>query len=115
MRLVFAPPSTRRRHPVRMQNPDLIGWLASAVLIATLARQTWRQWREPDARGVSHWLFVGQIAASVGFVTYSWLLHNGAFLVTNVLLLVTAVVGQCVLLQAPRRPQRASQRCPRGD
>lgn len=82
---------------------DLIGWVASAILIATLARQTWRQWREPDPRGVSHWLFAGQIAASGGFVAYSWLLHNWVFIVTNLLILLTAVVGQVVLLRAQRR------------
>lgn len=82
---------------------DLIGWLASAILIATLARQTWRQWREPDPRGVSHWLFAGQIAASVGFVAYSWMVHNWVFIVTNVLILLTAVVGQVVLLRARRK------------
>jgi len=82
---------------------DLIGWLASAILIATLARQTWRQWREPDPRGVSHWLFAGQIAASIGFVAYSWLLHNWVFIVTNLLILATAVIGQVVLLRAQRR------------
>ena len=82
---------------------DLIGWLASAILIATLARQTWRQWREPDPRGVSHWLFAGQIAASTGFVAYSWLVHNWVFIVTNVLILLTAVIGQVVLLRARRK------------
>ncbi len=84
---------------------DLIGWLASAILIATLARQTWRQWREPDPRGVSHWLFAGQIAASLGFVIYSWLVHNWVFIVTNLLILVTAVIGQGVLLRARRKAQ----------
>ena len=88
-----------------MHAPDLIGWMASAILIATLARQTWRQWREPDPRGVSHWLFVGQIAASIGFVAYSWLLHNWVFIVTNTLILLTAAVGQWVMVRAHRRSQ----------
>ena len=86
-----------------MDNPDLIGWLASAILIATLARQTWRQWREPDPRGVSHWLFAGQMAASIGFIAYSWLLHNWVFIVTNTLILITAAIGQWVFLRAQRR------------
>ena len=85
--------------------PDLIGWTASAILIATLARQSWRQWRDPDPRGVSHWLFVGQIAASLGFVVYSWLLRNWVFIVTNSLILLTAVIGQIVLLRARRKSQ----------
>ena len=83
--------------------PDLIGWIASAILIATLARQTWRQWKDPDPRGVSHWLFVGQIAASIGFVAYSWMMRNWVFIVTNSLILVTAIVGQLVFLRAQRK------------
>jgi MtN3 and saliva related transmembrane protein len=85
-----------------MQMPDLVGWIASAILLATLARQTWRQWREPDPRGVSRWLFVGQIAASVGFVAYSWMLRNWVFIVTNTLILLTAIVGQLALSRARR-------------
>ena len=83
--------------------PDLIGWIASAVLMATLGRQTWRQWRDPDPRGVSHWLFIGQIVASVGFVIYAWMLRNWVFIVTNSLLLATAIVGQCTNIRACRR------------
>lgn len=90
-----------------MQGPDLIGWLASAILIATLGRQTWRQWREPDPRGLSHWLFIGQVAASAGFVAYSWLLRNWVFIVTNSLVLLTALVGQVVFLRAQRKAARA--------
>jgi len=86
-----------------MDGPDLVGWIASAILIATLARQTWHQWKDPDPRGLSHWLFIGQIAASVGFVTYSWLLHNWVFIVTNTLILITAVVGQVVFLRAQHK------------
>jgi MtN3 and saliva related transmembrane protein len=85
-----------------MQMPDLVGWMASAILLATLARQTWRQWREPDPRGVSRWLFLGQIAASVGFVVYSWMLRNWVFIVTNTLILLTAIVGQLALSRARR-------------
>jgi uncharacterized protein with PQ loop repeat len=85
-----------------MQMPDLVGWIASAILLATLARQTWRQWREPDPRGVSRWLFLGQIAASVGFVAYSWMLRNWVFIVTNTLILLTAIVGQLALSRARR-------------
>lgn len=85
-----------------MQMPDLVGWAASAILLATLARQTWRQWREPDPRGVSRWLFIGQIAASVGFVAYSWMLRNWVFIVTNTLILVTAIIGQIALSRARR-------------
>jgi MtN3 and saliva related transmembrane protein len=93
-----------------MDGPDLVGWIASGILIATLARQSWHQWKDPDPRGLSHWLFVGQIAASVGFITYSWLLHNWVFIVTNTLILLTAVVGQIVFLRARRKAGAASRR-----
>lgn len=52
-------------------SPDVIGWLASAILLATLVKQIHKQAANKDAEGVSRWLFVGQIAASVGFIVYS--------------------------------------------
>lgn len=79
-----------------MSGPDLIGWAASAILIATLVRQIVTQWQDPKPSGVSHWLFIGQTVASAGFIAYSWLLHNWVFIVTNALILLTAVVGQLV-------------------
>lgn len=79
-----------------MQGPDLIGWGASAVLIATLATQTVAQWRAETPQGVSAWLFAGQIAASVLFIAYSVLLKNMVFVVTNSLILLTAIAGQWV-------------------
>ena len=84
-------------------NPDIIGWTASAILLATLSRQIITQWRDKDARGVSRWLFVGQMAASVGFIAYSWLLDNWVFIVTNSLILLTAVIGQVGLVLRRRR------------
>jgi MtN3 and saliva related transmembrane protein len=85
-----------------MQGPDLIGWAASLVLIATLVRQTIAQWRADEPQGVSGWLFVGQIAASVLFIVYSVLLKNMVFIVTNALILLTAIVGQWVYWRAKR-------------
>jgi len=38
------------------------------------------------------------VAASTGFVIYSWLLGNWVFLVTNLLMLATAGVGQWIYL-----------------
>ncbi len=77
---------------------DLIGWTAAAVLLATLGRQVWSQWRSGATQGVSRWLFVGQVTASTGFVVYSWLLANWVFVVTNALILVTALLGECVFI-----------------
>jgi MtN3 and saliva related transmembrane protein len=73
---------------------ELIGWTAAVVLLATIGRQVYSQWRDGTSQGVSKWLFVGQVSASVGFVVYSWILANWVFVVTNVLILVTALIGQ---------------------
>ena len=82
--------------------PEVIGWAASAVLLATLIRQIATQLRDGSAQGVSHCLFVGQITASVGFVTYSALVGDRVFIVTNACILLTAIVGQ-VLTSRRRR------------
>lgn len=86
-----------------MQTADWIGWSSSAVLLATLARQVFTQWRERSVRGVSHWLFIGQLTASCGFLVYSYLLRNWVFVVTNAALLLTAVVGQVVYVRNSQR------------
>ena len=81
---------------------DLIGWTAAAILLLTLTRQVYTQWRDRTSRGVSRWLFIGQCAASAIFILYSWLLQNWVFVVTNALLLITAVVGEVIYLRNRR-------------
>ncbi|MDQ3229833.1 MAG: hypothetical protein M3Q13_08905 [Pseudomonadota bacterium] len=86
-----------------MTGPDIVGWIASAILIATLTRQIYTQWKDPDPSGVSTWLFAGQITASIGFIAYSWLLKNWVFIVTNSIILLTAVVGQVVIWRKSKK------------
>jgi MtN3 and saliva related transmembrane protein len=88
---------------------EIIGWAAAAVLLATIGRQVYSQWRDGTSQGVSKWLFVGQVLASSGFVAYSWLLGNWVFLATNALILLAALLGQWVYLRNKRR-ERAD--CP---
>lgn len=82
---------------------DWIGWAASAVLIATLIRQIIAQTRSSSTEAVSGWLFLGQSLASVGFIVYSVLLRNTVFVVTNSLILLTAVIGQVVYWKRSKR------------
>lgn len=79
-----------------MSSPNWVGWAASAVLLATLCRQIVVQWHKRSTEGLSSWLFVGQLTASVGFVAYSWLVHNWVFVFTNAAIVVTAIIGQWV-------------------
>jgi uncharacterized protein with PQ loop repeat len=80
----------------------LLGWISSLVLLVTLSQQIRVQWRSRESRGVSAWLFVGQLAASSGFAAYSYLLGNWIFLTTNLLLVANAVVGEWVTLRNRR-------------
>lgn len=82
---------------------EMVGWLSAVVLLATLGRQVYTQWKSRSVRGVSRWLFVGQLCASLGFVIYSWLLHNWVFVVTNALILTTAILGEWIYLHNRRR------------
>jgi len=78
---------------------DLIGWGSSLILLATLMRQVYIQWRSKASAGVSAWLFVGQCVSSVGFIIYSFLLHNWIYVSSNVAILVTALVGEGLFLR----------------
>lgn len=87
---------------------ELIGWTSSAILLLTLVGQVRQQWLADSVAGVSWLLFAGQIAASVGFVTYSLLVGNVVFIVTNSLILATAVTGQWIYLRKARSTSRAA-------
>jgi uncharacterized protein with PQ loop repeat len=93
---------------------DLLGWASSAVLLATLARQVLKQWREGTSEGVSRWLFVGQTTASAGFTAYSLLLGNWVFVVTNALILLNAIAGILIVRRHRRRARGRSPAVPRG-
>jgi len=83
----------RHDHCTTATVSEAIGWASSAVLLATLVTQMLKQWRARSARGVSRWLFVGQATSSLGFLIYSALVDNRVFVVTNAVLLVSALVG----------------------
>jgi len=82
---------------------EVLGWVSSGVLVLTIGQQVWKQWREGTSKGVSRWLFLGQIAASVGFTLYSWLVKNWVFVATNALMLVNALLGYGIVLRHRRR------------
>ncbi len=87
--------------------PDYVGWVATAILILTIGRQTYTQWRDKSTAGVSSWLFIGQLAASAGFVVYSVMLGNTVFVVSNCFLLAIAAVGQWLYKRNEKREANA--------
>ncbi|MCY7388824.1 MAG: hypothetical protein LH481_12305 [Burkholderiales bacterium] len=94
---------------------DLVGWVGAVVLLLTVGRQVYTQWKSRSIQGVSRWLFVGQITASVAFVAYSWALQNWVFVVTNAFMLATAIVGQIIYLRNKDRTPPSSGSVGAGD
>jgi MtN3 and saliva related transmembrane protein len=82
---------------------EAVGWVSSLILVLTIAKQVYKQWREGSSEGVSKWLFVGQMAASLGFTVYSWLVSNWVFVVTNAVMLVNGLLGLLIVLHHRRR------------
>jgi uncharacterized protein with PQ loop repeat len=82
---------------------QFIGWASSALLVLTIGRQVWKQWQEGNSEGVSSWLFVGQTAASIGFTTYSLMVADWVFVVTNSLMLLNGLLGYFILMRNRRR------------
>lgn len=72
---------------------EIIGWASSFILLITLFKQVYKQWAEGTRDGVSKWLFIGQLAASIGFTTYSIGTGNVVFIVTNSFLTLNSIVG----------------------
>ena len=72
---------------------EVIGWVSSIILLATLIKQVYKQWQEGTGEGVSRWLFAGQVLASIGFTVYSYMVGNWVFTITNAVLLVNNFIG----------------------
>lgn len=85
---------------------EIIGWISAVVLLATIGRQVYTQWRTRTTQGLSRWLFIGQLTASTGFIIYSWLVSNWVFVATNVLMLLTAALGQWIYARNRAREKR---------
>lgn len=82
---------------------QLVGWCSSVLLLLTIAIQVRKQWCEHSAKGISPWLYAGQIAASAGFAVYSGLLLNWVFLVTNTAVGIAAILGLAFTLMFARK------------
>ena len=83
---------------IRASGLPLLGWVANHVYFSFLDQGGF------ENLGVNNSpYYIGQIAASAGFVAYSWLLDNLVFIVTNSLLLLTGIFGQYTYLRARRK------------
>jgi len=82
---------------------DVLGWTSSIILVITLFVQVRKQWHDDTSRGVSPFLFIGQLAASIGFLAYAVQIDNGVFIVTNSLTSLTALLGLWITWRHKRR------------
>ena len=82
---------------------QLIGWSSSLILLLTIAKQIHKQWHDHSSEGVSKWLFIGQLTASIGFTIYSLMLRNWVFAVTNTLMAASAILGMVIVMHHRRR------------
>jgi lipid-A-disaccharide synthase-like uncharacterized protein len=80
-----------------MEMEQWIGWAGVLALFSTLAGQAWKQWKDRVKRGVGKYFFVGQIAASLLFLTYSAMTGDRVFVVGNALVLSAAIAGGAIL------------------
>lgn len=75
---------------------EVIGWASSLILLLTLIKQVYKQWKDGETKGVSSWLFIGQLLSSIGFTVYSYLVENWIFTITNGILTINNLIGICL-------------------
>jgi MtN3 and saliva related transmembrane protein len=95
-----------------MQHAQWVGWFASLILLFTIGKQIYKQWREQTVKGISKWLFAGQTTAELGFVIYSYLVRDWVFVATNLALLIENFVGLCLFYKY-RMPKESVKTPPR--
>ena len=85
---------------------EAIGWISSLILILTIGKQVYKQWSEGTSKGVSIWLFAGQIAASIGFAVYSWMVKDWVFIFTNSIMVLNGIAGLSISIYQKRREEK---------
>jgi len=95
--------------------PELIGFASSFILVLTIAKQVYKQYKEGKSEGVSKWLFIGQMAASFGFLTYSVMKRDSVFIVTNALMVLNGFIGLAIVLKHRRAEGRAGSQDAEGE
>lgn len=85
---------------------EIIGWASSGILLITLIRQVYKQWKDGETEGVSSLLFIGQLLASIGFTVYSYLVSNWVFTITNSLLTINNLIGICLYFYFSRKNKK---------
>jgi uncharacterized protein with PQ loop repeat len=88
---------------------QIIGFTSSFILLLTIGKQVYKQWSEGTSEGVSKFLFLGQITASVGFLIYSIMKNDMVFIVTNALMVVNSLVGIAILFHHRRRERKSEE------
>ncbi|HEX8195899.1 MAG TPA: SemiSWEET family transporter [Pyrinomonadaceae bacterium] len=88
---------------------QIIGFTSSFILLLTIGKQVYKQWSEGTSEGVSKFLFLGQITASVGFLIYSIMKNDMVFIVTNALMVVNSLVGIAILFHHRRRERKSQE------
>ncbi len=72
---------------------EWLGWIAAAILVVTLGAQVRKNWIEKKMKGVNPLLYWGQASASLCFALYSLSIDAWVFVISNVLGLVSAMIG----------------------
>ena len=72
---------------------EILGWGSSLILLMTLIKQVYKQWKDRTSEGISKWLFIGQLAASIGFTIYSYMTGSWVFAFTNGVLTINNLLG----------------------
>lgn len=86
---------------------EIIGWASSIILILTIGKQVYKQWQDGSSEGVSKWLFIGQMAASIGFTVYSVMVRNWVFVFTNAVMVLNGLLGFWITMHH-RRKEKAN-------
>jgi uncharacterized protein with PQ loop repeat len=88
---------------------EILGWTSSVLLLLTLVKQVYKQWKDGSSEGISKWLFIGQLAASIGFTIYSVLTESWVFAFTNAALTLNSIIG--IILYFRYRGRNSSDSC----
>lgn len=71
-------------------DPEIVGYIASAVTVLTFLPQVIKTWQQKSAKDISLMMFLIAIANEILWIIYGVMIHNNVIIITNIIMLTMA-------------------------
>ena len=71
-------------------DPQIVGYIASAITVLTFLPQVIKTWKEKSAKDISLMMFLIAIANEILWIVYGVMINNDVIIATNIVMMAMA-------------------------